>query len=78
MSFDPVSDRLQQINMTRWTGPREDEIDALGRLYVPVPPERWPYGPPSSHEASCLLYRGSRYCDCAASDASSLLYGEIA
>lgn len=61
-----------------WTGPREGEIDNLGRLRTPAPPERWPYGPPNTHEQNCLLQRGGRWCDCAASDASSLEYGEPA
>lgn len=55
----------------RWTGPREHEIDALGRLRDQVPPDRWPYGPPEAHEDGCYLHRGGLWCDCAASDASS-------
>lgn len=53
-----------------WTGPRDGEIDNLGRLRAPVPPERWPYGPPDLHEDDCRLQRGGLWCDCAASDAS--------
>ena len=57
--------------MTRWIGPREGEIDAIGRLRAPVPPERWPYGPPEAHEDDCHLQRGGLWCDCGASDAST-------
>ena len=60
----------------RWKGPREDEIDNLDRLRAPVPPERWPYGPPDLHEDDCRLQRGGLWCDCAASDASADEYGE--
>ena len=62
----------------RWIGPREGEIDNLGRLLVPVPPERWPYGPSDLHEKDCCLQRGGFWCDCAASDASADEYGERA
>lgn len=55
----------------RWTGPREGEIDGLGRLRAPVPPDRWPYGPPEVHEDCCYLHRDGLFCDCGASDASS-------
>lgn len=69
-----------------WTGPREDDLKADGvSLRGPVPPERWPYGPPAAHESCCLLHRmgdasrqGGLYCDCAASDASELDHGELA
>ena len=61
-----------------WTGPRDDEIDGLGRLRRPVPPERWPYGLPEAHEDCCHLHGGGLYCDCAASDASAYSYGERA
>lgn len=58
--------------MVRWTGPAEWEIDSRYHWIapLPIPPERWPYGPPSAHEACCLLHHGGRFCDCAASDAS--------
>lgn len=55
----------------QWTGPRPNEIDAVGTLKRPVPPERWPYGLPEAHEDCCNLHGGRLYCDCAASDASS-------
>lgn len=38
---------------------------------LPIPPERWPYGPPEVHEDSCHLHENGRFCDCAASDAST-------
>jgi hypothetical protein len=60
----------------RWTGPREDEIDHLGRLRVLVSPERWPYGPPAMHEDHCGLQHGGLWCDCAASDEGDDEYGE--
>lgn len=53
-----------------WTGPHPDEIDAVGTLKHPVPPERWPYGEPDAHEDCCSLKHGGLYCDCLASDAS--------
>lgn len=54
-----------------WTGPRPDEIDAIGQLKHPVPPERWPYGPPDWHEPCCTLRTcvGVTFCDCKASSA---------
>lgn len=57
--------------MANWTGPRDGETDAEGRLLRSVPPERWPYGPPEAHEDCCTLHEGGLYCDCAASDASA-------
>lgn len=62
----------------KWVGPLESEIDDLGRLRVPVPPERWSYGPPLAHEAACSLHRRVLWCDCAASAASDYGYGERA
>jgi len=59
-----------------WTGPREDEIDGLGRLLSPVPPDRWPYGSPDMHDDSCHLHRGGLCCDCAASDEGEDEHGE--
>ena len=61
-----------------WTGPKPDEIDAAGRLLLPVPPERWPYGPPSVHESSCMLFDfggEGEFCDCAASCADDSDFG---
>lgn len=52
----------------RWAGPRPADLDASGsRLLYPVPPERWPYGPPEEHQAGCTLHRGGLFCDCTAS-----------
>jgi len=52
----------------RWIGPREEDLDASGvRLLRPVPPERWPYGPPEDHQDCCGLREGGLFCDCTAS-----------
>jgi hypothetical protein len=67
----------------QWTGPLENDLKPDGdALRGPVPPERWPYGPPSAHEDCCRLRRmgdSSRisvlYCDCAASAADDLDHG---
>jgi len=67
-----------------WTGPHESDLKPDGTsLRGPVPPERWPYGPPNYHETCCRLYRmsdqsfeGGLYCDCKASDASDTEYGD--
>lgn len=60
----------------RWTGPRAADLRPNGyELVAPVPPERWPYGPPSHHEAGCSLHREGLFCDCAASDASDEEWG---
>lgn len=55
-----------------WTGPIDgDEThEGSGELRTPVPPERWPYGPPDHHETVCVLHEGGLYCDCLASDQS--------
>lgn len=57
----------------RWTGPRDGDVDALGRWLgpLPIPPKLWPYGAPDEHEDDCCLHRNGRWCDCAASDAST-------
>lgn len=56
----------------RWTGPRETDLRADGvTLIRPVPPDRWPYGPPEAHEDCCVLHSGGLFCDCKASDASA-------
>ncbi len=57
----------------RWTGPVDgDYANAMQtELKAPVPPERWPYGPPDAHEDCCLLHCAGLYCDCLASDAST-------
>lgn len=62
-----------------WTGPRPDEIDAVGRLRVEVPPDRWPFGPPDVHESICTLLKPGgvgAYCDCAASSADDTDFGD--
>jgi len=64
------------VPVRRWTGPREHEVDNLGRLRAVVPPERWPYGPPEAHEDSCLLHARGLWCDCKASEAADL-YGMV-
>lgn len=51
----------------QWEGPRDDEMDSSYTLKHPVPPERWPFGPPETHEDACNLHLGGLYCDCAAS-----------
>lgn len=54
-----------------WTGPRDSDLAPNGiTLRHPVPPDRWPYGPPSFHEGCCKLHSGGLFCDCKASDAS--------
>lgn len=52
-----------------WTGPRPADWDDTGsfRLADPVPPERWPWGPPELHQTGCRLWSGGLYCDCACS-----------
>jgi hypothetical protein len=59
--------------MKRWTGPHEGELDVAGRWRgaLPIPSERWPYGPPEAHEDCCWLHANGRFCDCAASDVST-------
>lgn len=54
----------------------EDDARLDGVLVAPVPPERWPYGPPSHHEDCCRLHDRGLYCDCKASDASDAEYGD--
>lgn len=58
-----------------WTGPIEGDQEADGSLIQPVPPERWPYGPPAHHEGVCLLFENGLYCDCKASDSSDVEHG---
>lgn len=59
-----------------WTGPLPEDLDTEGTLLCPpLPPERWPYGPPEHHESCCLLRDGGSYCDCKASDASDSHFG---
>lgn len=57
--------------MSRWTGPDDGDVQADGQtLKVPVPGDRWPYGPPEAHEDACGLHNEGLFCDCAASDGS--------
>ena len=63
-----------------WTGPREGETAPSGMLFGRVPGERWPYGPPSTHEPRCNLFphRGSPgglFCDCATSAIDDVEHG---
>ena len=58
----------------RWTGPRPQDLSG-GELIRPVPPERWPFGPPAYHEKCCSLRSQELYCDCKASDASDTEWG---
>lgn len=57
----------------KWAGPKPgDWADKLRTvLAAPVPPERWPWGPPDQHEDPCTLHRGGLFCDCAASDSGA-------
>ncbi len=64
-----------------WTGPTDDDLTTPGgsRLRAPVPPERWPYGPPEFHEDCCKLFGAfgpGLFCDCKASDASDDEWGD--
>lgn len=60
-----------------WTGPRESDLAAdRVSLLRPVPPDRWPYGPPDFHEACCILHEDGLFCDCKASDASDDAWGD--
>lgn len=56
----------------RWEGAIEVGTVAY---FVPLPPHRWPFGPPSVHQPCCVLFLGYNGCDCAASDASDYSYG---
>lgn len=64
-----------RIGGVEWTGPLLSDCLENGDLKHPVPPERWPYGPPAWHQACCLLFEGATFCDCRASDAEDLEYG---
>lgn len=61
-----------------WTGPHAaDWADATRtRLVQPVPAARWPYGPPDHHQDCCALHGGGLFCDCEASAADDLEWGE--
>lgn len=60
-----------------WTGPRPTDWNDEFRLALraPVPPERWPYGPPDHHELFCALRRLGLWCDCLASESGDVEYG---
>lgn len=51
-----------------WVGPRESDLRADGvTLRHVVPPERWSFCLPDSHDRYCKLHSGGLYCDCGAS-----------
>jgi len=52
-----------------WTGPLDSDM-ATDELIAPVPPERWPFGPPEAHESCCRLHDGGLWCDCKASSSA--------
>jgi hypothetical protein len=60
-----------------WTGPDEGELnDALEWVgQLPIPPHKWPYGPPDVHDSCCTLAEGGRFCDCEASDSGPEVSG---
>lgn len=60
---------------TRWTGPLASDLTPGNTLREPVPPERWPYGPPDFHETCCILHRRGLFCDCKASAADDDQWG---
>ena len=65
-----------KIGEAQWTGPNANDLMPSGdKLCRPVPPERWPCGPPTAHEPCCRLHAQGLYCDCRASDASDLEWG---
>lgn len=67
---------MSAAEIGRWTGSHDDGTGQdIAAREVPLPPERWPYGPPDAHQSCCLLYEGGRYCDCAASAADDLEWG---
>jgi hypothetical protein len=66
------------IDPHRWTGPAPGDLEDAGLTWLvsPVPPERWPYGPPGHHQVGCGLFRAGLFCDCAASAADDTEHGE--
>lgn len=71
------SDWIQQV--IQWTGPKRGDVDPMAPdvLLVPVPGDRWPYGPPVRHQDICLLKSGGLFCDCAASAADDSEWGML-
>lgn len=72
-----IEERALRQAEARWTGPRDGDWSSIasGSLRAPVPPERWPYGPPSHHQRACSLFGRGLFCDCRASDASDVDHG---
>lgn len=66
--------------LLRWTGPNDEDFlnGKDGSLRAPIPPERWPYGPPEEHEQGCSLHTGGLWCDCKASASDDTSHGELA
>lgn len=63
--------------MAQWTGPRPGDLARDGStLLRPVPPERWPYGPPDFHQVGCSLHGRGLFCDCEASAVDGIEWGE--
>lgn len=64
----------------KWTGPKPEDWENSMQTHLrnPVPPERWPYGEPKMHQPGCNLHADGLYCDCAASDASDIEWGQAA
>lgn len=58
------------LRMAHWRG-SEPGAFAVG----PIPPDRWPYGPPWRHQRCCELHSGGVTCDCAASAADDEEWG---
>jgi len=60
-----------------WKGPDLAEVNSaiewIGPL--PIPPEKWPYGPPDHHQECCTLVCGGRFCDCEVSDSDDCEFG---
>lgn len=41
-----------------------------------IEPQDWPCGVPEQHEECCLLHEGGEFCDCKASAADDVDWGE--
>lgn len=64
----------------KWTGPLASDLtpdreQIREDVKRPLPPECWPYGPPSFHESVCIMHTGGRFCDCKASEADDVDWG---